>query len=53
MRAPRAGRVAIERRGKVLRRLRVPASHIVRASVPGTGPVRAVVAGHASLVCRS
>jgi hypothetical protein len=53
MRAPRSGRVAIERRGKVLRRVPVPRSRIVRAAVPGTGPVRAVLAGHASLVCRS
>jgi hypothetical protein len=53
MRAPRGGRVAVERRGKVLARVRVPRSRVVRVSVPGTGPVRAVAGSHASLVCRS
>jgi hypothetical protein len=52
MRAPHRGRVAVERRGKVLRRVRVPASRIVRTSVPASGPVRAVAGGDSSLSCR-
>jgi hypothetical protein len=52
MRAPHRGRVAVERRGKVLRRVRVPASRIVRTSVPAPGPVRAVAGGDSSLSCR-
>jgi hypothetical protein len=53
MRVPRAGRVDVERRGKVLARVRVPRSRVVRVSVPGTGPVRAVSGAQASPVCRS
>jgi hypothetical protein len=53
MKAPRAGRVTIERRRRVLRSVHVPRSRIVRVSVPGVGPVRARIGDRFSVVCHA